>query len=230
MLGKESIGGREHVGRRQVASIEVSHLRNSMKVVRRVLPASSRCAPAGEANRAETESPPPTCRRRRNSASRDTYRLPVRTSGRPTSCCGRRIVRCWRTAALLRSRSAAASCGRGSGSCSECPAARAAATSSGLMRVRVAVRHLPERRRPVVAAARRAPQHQRHRRSRPLAPRRPASHGRLLLLLVVLQPEMRDLFLTHQMPKRVLELRLLDEKIMFRLESGSGHRRFVIEA
>ena len=56
----------------------------------------------------------------------------------------------------------------------------------------------------------------------------PAHDG--LLLLIVLQPEMRDLFLTHQVPKRVLELRLLDEKIMLRLQSRSGHRRLVIEA
>ena len=41
---------------------------------------------------------------------------------------------------------------------------------------------------------------------------------------------MRDLFLTHQVAKRVLQLRLLDEKIVFRLESSSSHRRFVIEA
>jgi hypothetical protein len=38
-----------------------------------------------------------------------------------------------------------------------------------------------------------------------------------LLRLVVLQSKVRDLFLTHQVPERVLELRLLDEKIMFRL-------------
>ena len=50
------------------------------------------------------------------------------------------------------------------------------------------------------------------------------------LRLVVLQPEMRDLIFTHQVTERVLQLRLLDEKIVFRLKSGSRHGRFVIEA
>ena len=96
--------------------------------------------------------------------------------------------------------------------------------------VRVALRHLAQRRRPALAPTRRQHRHERDRSnpSRSFV-RHPAPHG-ASLLLVVLQPEMRDLFLTHQMPKRVLELRLLDEKIVFRLESGSGHRRLVIEA
>src|ERR1700691_4725323 len=49
-------------------------------------------------------------------------------------------------------------------------------------------------------------------------------------LLVILQSQMRDLFLTHQVPKRILQLGLLNEKIMLRQESRSGHRRLVIEA
>ena len=92
--------------------------------------------------------------------------------------------------------------------------------------VRIAVRHLPQRTRPVIAAARRSD----HGERRCHTPIFAASHDRLLLLLVVLQAEMRDLFLTHQVAKRVLQLRLLDEKIVFRLESSSSHRRFVIEA
>src|SRR5436190_12403977 len=50
------------------------------------------------------------------------------------------------------------------------------------------------------------------------------------LLLVVLQPQMRDLLFAHEMSKRVLELRLLDEKIVLWLEARSSHRGFVIEA
>ena len=44
------------------------------------------------------------------------------------------------------------------------------------------------------------------------------------------ESEMRNLFFAHEMPQRVLQLGLLNEKIVFRSQSGSGHRRFVIEA
>src|ERR1035437_6258525 len=41
---------------------------------------------------------------------------------------------------------------------------------------------------------------------------------------------MSYLLLSHQVPQRVLELGLLNEEIVLRLESRSGHRRLVIEA
>src|ERR1700704_1696716 len=46
---------------------------------------------------------------------------------------------------------------------------------------------------------------------------------------VVLQAKVSDLILTHQMAKRVLEFRLLDEQIVLRLESRRGHWALVIE-
>src|SRR5260221_12456010 len=49
-----------------------------------------------------------------------------------------------------------------------------------------------------------------------------ARGGLLLSVLVVLDPQVRDLGLAHQPPQRVLELGLLNEEIVFRNEPRSG--------
>src|SRR6266550_9206210 len=46
---------------------------------------------------------------------------------------------------------------------------------------------------------------------------------------VVLQSEVGDLILSHQVTQSVLQLRLLNEEIVFRLESGRCHRTLVVE-
>src|SRR2546423_1900490 len=46
---------------------------------------------------------------------------------------------------------------------------------------------------------------------------------------VVLQSEVRDLIFAHQMPEGVFELRLLNEEIVLRLQSGRGHGTLVVE-
>ena len=46
---------------------------------------------------------------------------------------------------------------------------------------------------------------------------------------VVLDPQVGDLFLTHQVPKCVLELELLNEEIVLRVESGCHLRALEIE-
>ena len=51
-----------------------------------------------------------------------------------------------------------------------------------------------------------------------------------LLLVVVLQAQVRDQFLAAQMPQRVLQLHQLDEEIVLGIQAGGGHGRLEVEA
>src|SRR5687767_9894183 len=48
-------------------------------------------------------------------------------------------------------------------------------------------------------------------------------------LLVVVQPQVRNRLLTGQVPQRVLQLHLLNEQIMLRIQSRRGHWALEIE-
>src|SRR5256885_16930976 len=67
------------------------------------------------------------------------------------------------------------------------------------------------------------------RRSPPASRLSPATSRLPLSRCVVLQPQVRDLVLTHQVPQRVLQLRLLNEEIVFRLQTGRGHWTLIVE-
>src|ERR1051325_5510494 len=58
---------------------------------------------------------------------------------------------------------------------------------------------------------------------------RPGLGGRGLLRLVVLQSQMGDRLLATQITKRVLELRLLDEQVVLRVERRRAHRALEVE-
>src|SRR5580704_17710994 len=69
--------------------------------------------------------------------------------------------------------------------------------------------------------------------SRPRYPVPPITRQFMLavarLLVVVLQPQVRDQILAAHPAQRVLELHELDEDVMLRVQSGRGHRSFEIE-
>src|SRR5215470_8007774 len=55
--------------------------------------------------------------------------------------------------------------------------------------------------------------------------------GRFVIsLVVILQPQVGNQRLTFQVPERVFQLHQLDEKIVLRVEAGSSHGRFEVEA